>query len=153
MASSSPPKYASVVGSQFDLTQPVYEDVVIIRDDESSSSSTPDSADSLLQSERAPLLSSPTPAASYGATPISYELSPAATRRILFNAAMKMAALFIVSTIVLGGTLWLALPTLEEYVAICSPQVSLNLTISKGKTDPAFEYQRRLPSCRTSTSF
>ena len=36
------------------------------------------------------------------------------SRKILLNASMKMAALFIVSTLVLGGTLWLALPPLEE---------------------------------------
>ncbi|KAF8515389.1 oxalate transporter [Hysterangium stoloniferum] len=35
-------------------------------------------------------------------------------RRPLFNAALKMAVLFVVSTLVLGGTLWLALPTLDE---------------------------------------
>jgi len=35
-------------------------------------------------------------------------------RRPLFNAALKMAILFAISTLVLGGTLWLALPTLDE---------------------------------------
>jgi len=37
-----------------------------------------------------------------------------ATRRRLINAGLKMAVLFVVSTIVLAGTLWLALPTLDE---------------------------------------
>jgi len=36
------------------------------------------------------------------------------TRRILLMAGIKMAALFIVSTAFLGGTLWLALPRLDE---------------------------------------
>lgn len=36
------------------------------------------------------------------------------TRRPLLNAAIQMAVLFIVSCILLGGTLWLALPRLEE---------------------------------------
>ncbi|KAF7789705.1 hypothetical protein EIP86_000651 [Pleurotus ostreatoroseus] len=42
--------------------------------------------------------------------------SPAqpSSRRILMNATLKMAVIFIVSTAVLGVTLWLALPTLEE---------------------------------------
>ena len=35
-------------------------------------------------------------------------------KRILFTATLKMAAIFIVSTLFLGGTLWLALPTLDE---------------------------------------
>ena len=49
-------------------------------------------------------------ARSYGAT------SPAmpSTRRILMNATLKMAVIFIVSTAFLGATLWLALPTLDE---------------------------------------
>lgn len=34
--------------------------------------------------------------------------------RIVFNAALKMACIFIVSVLLLGGTLYLALPTLEE---------------------------------------
>ncbi|KAH9838699.1 oxalate transporter [Rhodofomes roseus] len=46
----------------------------------------------------------------YGTTP------PAgpSNKRILFTATLKMAAIFIVSTLFLGGTLWLALPTLDE---------------------------------------
>jgi hypothetical protein len=35
---------------------------------------------------------------------------------MILNAALKMAAVFIVSTLVLGGTLWFALPTLEQCV-------------------------------------
>lgn len=32
------------------------------------------------------------------------------------GATLKMAAIFILSTAFLGTTLWLALPTLDEYV-------------------------------------
>lgn len=38
------------------------------------------------------------------------------TRRALAIAGLKMAALFIVVTLILGGTLYLARPTLQEYV-------------------------------------
>ncbi|KAH9902560.1 oxalate transporter [Cubamyces lactineus] len=36
------------------------------------------------------------------------------SRKLLWNATLKMGAIFAVSTVLLGGTLWLALPTLEE---------------------------------------
>jgi len=39
--------------------------------------------------------------------------------RIIFNATLKMAVVFIISTIFLGGTLWLALPTLDAYASLC----------------------------------
>lgn len=38
------------------------------------------------------------------------------TRRALAVAGLKMGALFVVVTLVLGGTLYLARPTLHEYV-------------------------------------
>ena len=48
----------------------------------------------------------------YGTTfPRSPCLPPSA--RVIFHATLKMALIFIISTILLGGTLWLALPTLE----------------------------------------
>lgn len=50
--------------------------------------------------------------ASYGALPRSP--SPA---RLLLAAALRMAALFLVATLVLGGTLFLALPTLDPCVS------------------------------------
>lgn len=50
---------------------------------------------------------------SYGTTPVH---SPHHTRRVIFNAACKMALIFTLSCIILGGTLWIALPTLEPYV-------------------------------------
>jgi len=50
---------------------------------------------------------------SYGATfPRSPTLPP--SRKLLLNAAVKMASIFLVSAFILGGTLYLALPTLEE---------------------------------------
>lgn len=35
-------------------------------------------------------------------------------RRPLIRAGLQMSGIFIISTLVLGGTLWLALPKLEE---------------------------------------
>ena len=57
----------------------------------------------------------------YGSTPTSARFPPPSpgvpsSRRPLLNAAIKMAVLFVVSCLVLGGTLWLALPTLDESV-------------------------------------
>jgi hypothetical protein len=37
-------------------------------------------------------------------------------RKTILNATLKMAALFIVSTVALGTTLWLALPPLDQCV-------------------------------------
>jgi hypothetical protein len=39
---------------------------------------------------------------------------PPSSAKIIFNATFKMACIFIISSVFLGGTLWLALPTLEE---------------------------------------
>ena len=49
----------------------------------------------------------------YGSTQPTRGPSPA---RLLLSAALRMAALFLFSTLVLGGTLFLALPTLEPSV-------------------------------------
>src|SRR6266404_3951507 len=51
----------------------------------------------------------------YGTTPIH---PPHRTRRVIFNATLKMAIIFVVSCIFLGGTLWVALPTLDPYVKL-----------------------------------
>jgi hypothetical protein len=48
---------------------------------------------------------------SYGSTPSQPRRS---SGRVIFHATLKMACIFLVSTILLGGTLWIALPTLEE---------------------------------------
>lgn len=64
-----------------------------------------------------PLLgSNSSTSSSYGAVPLSPSASSEASRssrKVMINAGLKMSALFIISTAILGGTLWLALPTLE----------------------------------------
>jgi len=52
----------------------------------------------------------------YGATPAQSQTPHASSPRLLLKAAIRMAAVFVLSTILLGGTLWLTLPTLDEYV-------------------------------------
>ena len=64
-----------------------------------------------------PLLQDDTPL--YGSTQPRAP-SPA---RLLLSAALRMAALFLFATLVLGGTLFLALPTLEPSVSF-SPRSS-----------------------------
>lgn len=61
-------------------------------------------------SARTSLLSAPNDDHSYGTTPPPRP----STGRILFDATLKMALIFVVSTALLGGVLWLALPTLDE---------------------------------------
>ncbi|CDO76506.1 hypothetical protein BN946_scf184361.g5 [Trametes cinnabarina] len=68
------------------------------------SSPTPTDRTSLLSAN------STTSDQTYGATSPSRPSS----RRLLWNASLKMGAIFLVSTVLLGGTLWLALPTLDE---------------------------------------
>ncbi|ETW82904.1 hypothetical protein HETIRDRAFT_316448 [Heterobasidion irregulare TC 32-1] len=64
--------------------------------------------------DTAPLLSPLTPREpSYGTAPLSPTVHNN-SRRIIFNAALKMGVIFLVSSLFLGGTLWLALPTLDE---------------------------------------
>lgn len=57
-------------------------------------------------------LLSPSSPPSYGSAPVH---PPHHARRVVFNAACKMALIFTLSCILLGGTLWIALPTLEPY--------------------------------------
>ncbi|KAJ3716143.1 hypothetical protein C8R42DRAFT_679656 [Lentinula raphanica] len=63
-------------------------------------------------SAHAPLLTPSTP--SYGATMPRSPGTARSSRKLILNATLKMAAIFLVSTVILGTTLWLALPTLEE---------------------------------------
>ncbi|KAF8207575.1 hypothetical protein K438DRAFT_1962494 [Mycena galopus ATCC 62051] len=58
--------------------------------------------------DHTPLNTPTTP--SYGSTVHSRTSS----RRLIFNATLKMACVFLASTIILGSILWIALPTLEE---------------------------------------
>ncbi|PFH46807.1 hypothetical protein AMATHDRAFT_50768 [Amanita thiersii Skay4041] len=69
-----------------------------------------DDAELSSASDRAPLITPLTP--SYGTTARSpTRPSP---RKVILNATMKMALIFVLSSLALGGTLWLALPTLDE---------------------------------------
>ena len=67
----------------------------------------------LTPTQRTSLLSPAAPGPHYGAV----QPSQPSTRRILVNATLKMAVIFVLSTAFLGATLWLALPTLEEYAS------------------------------------
>ncbi|KAF9650201.1 hypothetical protein BDM02DRAFT_3093465 [Thelephora ganbajun] len=59
-----------------------------------------------------PSLHSSTP--SYGSIPHSDRTPPGRSRDIIVRAGLKMALIFVVSCVILGGTLWIALPTLDE---------------------------------------
>jgi len=53
---------------------------------------------------------------------VSYGTSPTASpRKLVFHATLKMACIFLISTLLLGGTLWLALPTLDACVVEIFP--------------------------------
>ncbi|KAF9466459.1 hypothetical protein BDZ94DRAFT_1157726 [Collybia nuda] len=62
--------------------------------------------------DRSPLLTPTTP--SYGAANFPHTPSRPSSRKIIINATLKMACIFAVSSFILGGTLWLALPPLDE---------------------------------------
>ncbi|KAG2145249.1 hypothetical protein DEU56DRAFT_789647 [Suillus clintonianus] len=65
--------------------------------------------------DTAPLLAPDSDTGStYGATPAHLQAPHTSSPRLLLKAAIRMAAVFILSTILLGGTLWLTLPTLDE---------------------------------------
>lgn len=66
-------------------------------------------------SSRTSLLAASATDAAYGTATPSSPTRPS-SRKLLFNATLKMAAIFVLSTAFLGGTLWLALPTLDECV-------------------------------------
>ncbi|KAH8117813.1 hypothetical protein DFH11DRAFT_1504137 [Phellopilus nigrolimitatus] len=125
MPSSSPPHYSSVIGSPVGIsassdhtTQHSNASAYTLATIPRPGSSTPRSlSPASLRSndtDRSPLLGLNTPSSSYGTGPPSSPGGNVSSRKLLLNAGMKMAVLFIISTVVLGGTLWLALPTLEE---------------------------------------
>ncbi|KAM5544575.1 hypothetical protein V8D89_001473 [Ganoderma adspersum] len=96
------------MSASIDSPAPFTDYVPIVPDDRSAYSlatvydtPSPDSRTSLLSNHSEP---------SYGAAPPSQPSS----RKLIWNATVKMAAIFFLSTAFLGGTLWLALPTLEE---------------------------------------
>jgi hypothetical protein len=47
-------------------------------------------------------------------------------RKLVFRASLKVLLLFIVGSVVLGGTLWVALPTLDEWVHLMHYQKQAN---------------------------
>ena len=50
------------------------------------------------------------------------------SKGMIFGATFKMAVVFIVTTILLGSTLWFALPTLDAYVGLFSCFICWSLT-------------------------
>lgn len=78
----------------------------------------------LTPTQNTSLLSPSTGGQHYG----TVQPSQPSTRRILMNATLKMAVIFILSTAFLGATLWLALPTLDEcvYTLQCIDYCSLS---------------------------
>jgi hypothetical protein len=71
-----------------------------------------ESAYTLATVESSSLLSSAS--ISYGSAPVHPPHQ--SNRRVILNATLKMALIFILSCILLGGTLWISLPTLDLYV-------------------------------------
>lgn len=69
-----------------------------------------DDSSSRRSSNTSPLLSSDSQ--SYGTTPNSQ--SRPSSGKVILHATLKMACIFLVSTLLLGGVLWIALPTLDE---------------------------------------
>jgi len=63
------------------------------------------------RTDRSSLLSPITP--DYGTT-FPRSSSAPSSRKIIFNAVLKMGCIFLLSTAALGATLWLALPTLDQ---------------------------------------
>ena len=126
--SSSPPHYASVIGSPVASSSSLGHDALqhsnasaytLATIPRPASSSSPRSLSPVSVrshgSDRSPLLRSDESGSSaYGATMPMSPNANISSRRILLNAGIKMAVLFVVSTLILGGTLWLALPPLEE---------------------------------------
>ncbi|PAV16531.1 oxalate transporter [Pyrrhoderma noxium] len=102
MTSPSPPHYASVVGS---ASGSASSSGILQHPNANGSQYTLATLNNLY-----PTVSSH----NYGATMPMSPNGNISSRRILLNACVKMAALFIVSTVLLGGTLWLALPPLES---------------------------------------
>ncbi|KAF9256358.1 hypothetical protein L218DRAFT_1007479 [Marasmius fiardii PR-910] len=67
--------------------------------------------DTVHYDDHAPLLTPQTP--SYGVVAPRSPTRPS-SRKLVFNATLKMLCIFLVSSLLLGGILWAALPTLEE---------------------------------------
>jgi len=88
----------------------------------------------------------------YGATPAQSHAPHTSSPKLLLKAAIRMAAVFVLSTILLGGTLWLTLPTLDEYV----PRPSFLFSIPYRIIEPTGRhsaYRNRLLNYRPSMFF
>jgi len=103
--------------------------------------------------DRALLLAPDSDAGSfYGATLPQSQTPHTSSPKLLLKAAIRMAAVFILSTMLLGGTLWLTLPRLDEYV----PRLSFLIGISYWWVEPTGHhsvYRNRLPNYRLSIFF
>jgi hypothetical protein len=86
---------------------------------------------------------------SYGTTPIH---PPHQTRRVIFNATLKMAVIFFVSCLFLGGILWVALPTLDPYVSSTLLPVLFYTLPQSGRIARGFTYRSPFPTFRISTT-
>ncbi|OBZ72671.1 Transmembrane protein 41B [Grifola frondosa] len=104
-----------------------YSDIQALVPDDRSAYSMATVHDLPSPTSRTSLLSAAPSDSNYGAT------APTApsTRKILWNASLKMAAIFVLSTLFLGGTLWLALPPLDDLQAFSLPG-SMYLSILGG---------------------
>lgn len=103
--------------------------------------------------DRAPLLTPDSDSGSvYGATPTQSHAPHTSSPKLLLKAAIRMAAVFILSTILLGGTLWLTLPTLDEYVPRLLFLFDIPYRIVE-PTDRHSVYRNRLLNYRPSTFF
>ncbi|KAI5117154.1 hypothetical protein M0805_009496 [Coniferiporia weirii] len=121
----SPPQYSSVVASPVGYTAPPAQHTTqhsnasayTLATIPHAGPSTPRSLSPVSLrsngSDRSPLMDSNPTTSSYGAA-LSSRSGNVSSRKILLNAGIKMAALFVISTLLLGGTLWLALPPIEE---------------------------------------
>lgn len=87
------------------------------------------------------------PDSSYGAA--DYPPPPPSPTRLLLAAALRMAALFVLASLLLGGTLFLALPTLDPCVPSLSPFVSHP---PPAKTVPCSTFPNHLMISRRSTA-
>ena len=87
----------------------------------------------------------------YGTTPIH---PPHRTRTVIFNATLKMALIFVVSCIFLGGILWVALPTLDPYVnpPFYTPLALFYTSPPSERIALYFTYQSLFPTFRISTT-
>jgi hypothetical protein len=107
-----------------------------------------DESSSLLSSSSFQYSSPPVP---YGTVPVH---PPNHTRRVILNATLKMALIFVLSCILLGGTLWIALPTLDPYAHSAPAPTFVNHLPFRSleRTARCCVYQSHLLTFRISTT-